>query len=542
MAVSPLNTPFTNMSFTPDVPTVALNPMEYSTGYNVETDTRGIKTVAGDIGILSAVPGHQIFVTGGFRDNFNFHFIVATAEGYWYDVSASGISNITPNLNGNTNGPLPGYSNNLIITASWNGTILFINDTINPPFYYAQNYTQIRVYDNSPDNYVWNYDVTYNNSGNIVPAYNSITAGFLRVYSAPNVGSLLIAGNLTAQTTSNTTVHLGNTVRWSQSFGLSSGPTTWAPTINNVANQLPVPVRGPVVDGFPLGGNFYVCSYWDTVVFSPISYQSTSAPVFGIKLIAQGRGLLNENCWAATDTVVYGVDARDIWSFDGGNFTPIGNQKIKNYFYNNLNSSYANQVFAINNAKKNQFEIYYPDLNSTGYCNQMISYRYDLAIWNPPRQIANATAAIESPVWNSSNVANLATRTVVYSAGATASTQLVQKDVGTNFLGSPISSLFERDNIKLTDAYSKKVQVHRILPEVVGTGNVNIAVGGSNSVGITANYKPTQTFTINTSNPWVQFDQNDSRVISVQISSNTATDSWQMTSINWQITQVEDDR
>jgi hypothetical protein len=102
--------------------------------------------------------------------------------------------------------------------------------------------------------------------------------------------------------------------------------------------------------------------------------------------------------------------------------------------------------------------------------------------------------------------------------------------------------LFERDNIKLADAYSKKVQVHRILPEVVGTGNVNIAVGGSNSVGITANYKPTQTFSINTSNPWVQFDQNDSRVISVRISSNTATDSWQMTSINWQITQVEDDR
>ena len=38
-----LRTPFANMSFTPDVPSNALGANEYNSGYNIETDVRGIK-------------------------------------------------------------------------------------------------------------------------------------------------------------------------------------------------------------------------------------------------------------------------------------------------------------------------------------------------------------------------------------------------------------------------------------------------------------------------------------------------------------------
>ena len=40
MAVTAVRTPFTNMSFTPDVPSSALSATEYNAGYNVETDVR----------------------------------------------------------------------------------------------------------------------------------------------------------------------------------------------------------------------------------------------------------------------------------------------------------------------------------------------------------------------------------------------------------------------------------------------------------------------------------------------------------------------
>jgi hypothetical protein len=171
----------------------------------------------------------------------------------------------------------------------------------------------------------------------------------------------------------------------------------------------------------------------------------------------------------------------------------------------------------------------------------MLAYRYDLDVWQPPRQVTQATMATESPRFISGNV-NLSTRGVVYST-FTGNANLVQKDTGTSFIGNTaITSLFQRNNISYGQPYSASVQVHRVLPEVYGTGNVQITVGGADSVESTPTYKPTETMTINTSNPWVQIDQNEARVITLQVGDTSATDSWQMTAANWQITVVQDTR
>ena len=239
--------------------------------------------------------------------------------------------------------------------------------------------------------------------------------------------------------------------------------------------------------------------------------------------------------------MAYGVDARDIWQFDGGKFTPIGDQRVKNYFYNNLNTNYTNQIFMINNTAKYQVEIYYPDLTSTGYCNQMLSYRYDLQVWNPPRQVSNATAATESPRWYGTT-ANIATRGVVYST-ATTNANLVQKDIGTSFVGNTvISSQFQRNNISFGQDYSASILVHRVYPEIYGTGNIDITVGGSNAVADAPVYETTVTMPIVTQNPWVQITQNEARITSVQVSANSAVNSWQLSAANWQITKVQDTR
>ena len=81
MAVNPIKTPFSNMSFTPDVPSSSLTATEYNAGYNVETDVRSVKSVAGDQYILSTIPGRIIYVTGGFRLSTIWYYIVATDQG-----------------------------------------------------------------------------------------------------------------------------------------------------------------------------------------------------------------------------------------------------------------------------------------------------------------------------------------------------------------------------------------------------------------------------------------------------------------------------
>lgn len=534
MSYTPLRTPFLNMSFTPDVPSNALGPNEYNSGLNVEADVRGIKKISGEEEILSAIPGHPIFLEGGFRGT-EWTYIVATREGKWYKLTSGGIANITPGVGANPNAALSGYSDDTNITSSWVGNVFFINDTLRPPMYFLATATEIYIYDSAPDNYVWNYDV----------GVTATRAGFVRNFCSPNVGNILIAGNLTKDYAIGSTINYPTTIRWSQAFANTGVPATWMPTLNNVANEQEIPVRGPIIDGFFLGANFYICSYWDTVVMSPIAYQNSTAPVFGVRLFNQGRGLINNNCWSNTDSEVYGVDSRDIWVFNGSDFAPLGNQRVRDYFFRNLSTTYSDRIFMVNNTQKNQIEIYYPDLTSTGWCNKMLSYRYDLKIWNAPKNVADACMGTEGPVYTG-GAFKYASRTVAYARGSVTNQKIIQTGRGNSFINSqPIHALFERTNATLQTAdgpvpYSSKVYVHRVLPEISGSGNINITVGGANSTAQAATYGDTETTAIDTNTPWVTTQQNTFRTVAVKVESNDATDAWNLTALNWQATVTED--
>ena len=225
--------------------------------------------------------------------------------------------------------------------------------------------------------YAWNYN----------PNWIGYHAQFMRLYNTPNVGCILVAGGLTVTELDGSIVEYPVTVQWSQAFGLNEAPETWEPTVLNVANQLEVPLRGTVIDGFPCNGQFFLSSYWDTVVFSPLNYSTTSAPILGVRLHNQGRGMLTSNCWANTDKMVYGLDARDIWVFDGQDFKGLGNQRVKNWFYDQLDPNYTERVFMQTNTQKNQIEIYYPtkvpvisDINivsTDGIFSCLLEYGYD---------------------------------------------------------------------------------------------------------------------------------------------------------------------
>jgi len=620
--------PFTKMTFSPDVPTSSLGPNEYNDGLNIETDVRGIRSVAGDLEILDTCPGTPTFISSGFRQSGEFWFIVATVEGIWYATNGTTVTwyDITPG-----GVPIVGYDQATNITEAWNGTIPFFNDNINAPFFLpdepdailalysndiipsgidditfvdvdTQRITLTTAYSSAPyvggqkivitgtatayngtftvvssttttiDYFAQPASGTYPGGATVSPQYTwnynsdwkNVTAGFMRLYSTPNVGSILVAGNLTATNQDDSTSIYPVTVQWSQAFGLNQAPLTWEPTITNVANQLEVPLRGPALDAFPCNGQFFLCSYWDTVVFSPINYSTTSAPILGVRLFNQGRGLLSANCWANTDKLVYGVDARDIWVFDGTDFQGLGNQRVKNWFFDELDPTYYDRVFMEVNSQKNQVEIYYPDSDAIdGVPNKMISYRYDLDVWNAPRQVDSATFACESPIWTSTDAGatwdpNLGSRTVVYARG-TLDQKIVQKDYGYEIAGAAIHSYFKRSNIKLLKDYSGKLMVHRLLPETVNiggipfssnynkqlsesTGNVSVTIEGANSVGQSPVQTTQLTMALNTDNPWLQPNQNSHRVNTITIEDTSNTHIWMTNTTTWQFTQVEDDR
>jgi hypothetical protein len=652
--------PFTKMSFTPDVPSTALGPNEYNDGLNVESDVRGLRSVAGDQEFLSTVPGIPTYISSGFRNGGEFWFIVATYTidpdhptdpayniGRWY--ASDGVTDwydITP---GGAGGPgILGYTQATNITEAWNGTIPFFNDTWTSPMFlpeateaipfpimtqYSNLITPSGIsalstgtgtvtatfsspYATAPyiagqqiiisgiNNY-WNgtYTVISSTTTEVVytavpgagvpspipdaatvsPAYTwnynpnwkSVKANFLRLYNTPNVGSILVAGDLTATLLDDTKVEYPVTVQWSQSFGLNQAPLTWVPTVVNVANQLEVPLRGAAIDAFPMNGQFFLCSYWDTVVFSPLNYSTTSAPILGVRLFNQGRGMLTSNCFANTDRTIYGVDARDFWVFDGKDFTGLGNQRTKNWFFNQLDPQYYDRTFMLCNTQRNQIEVYYTtkpeyatDYNPivNGVPNKMLAYRYDLDMWQSPRDVTGATQGTESPIYvyntdTSTWEPNLGSRTITYARGVS-NGKMVMKDQGYKFVqtgsnpNGDIPSYFRRDNIKLLNDYSGKLMVHRILPEVVNIGdnelpvpyddghkgNITVTISGAESVASAPISKVPVTIPIDTQYPWTQIDQNAFRVNTIELSDTSNNAIWMCNATTWQVTQVEDDR
>jgi hypothetical protein len=646
MTIQVVKIPLAKMTFTPDVPSAALGPNEYNAGQNVETDVRGIRSVAGDQEILNYIPGTPTFVTGGYRSDNTFWFIVATDQGKWWASNpSSGWLDITPSI-----GDFTGYNQATNITESWNGNVVFLNDEHNPPMFWPDNGTSspgpLIMYSNvqpititdiqttslttrtavfstattyasppfqiggnviisgvDPRYYNNTFQVTtcttttvtysdntvgpYNGGGtasqeytwNYNPNWAGYYAKFMRLYNTPNVGSILVAGNLTVNPINTTTTEIYPvTVQWSQNFGLNEAPNTWQPTVINVANQLEVPLRGPALDAFPCNSNFFLCSYWDTVVFAPINFATTAAPILGVKQFNQGRGLLSSNCWANTDKLVYGVDARDIWVFDGQDFQGLGNQRVKNWFYDQLDPAYYDRVFLQTNTQKSQIEIYYPDMDAdNGVPNKVLSYRYDIDCWNAPRDVDSATMATESPVWiatATSTVTNTAlpgSRCVVYARGCT-NQRLIQKDQGYKFLACttstgisvtlPVVSEFRRDNIKILPNYTSKLLVHRVLPEVVNlgalwneanelqttsTGQITVTIEGSNSVGSTASAITPVTLYVDANgnpnhDPWAQIDQNAFRVNTLILGNSSTSTIWHCSATTWQIAQTEEDR
>ena len=175
----------------------------------------------------------------------------------------------------------------------------------------------------------------------------------------------------------------------------------------------------------------------------------------------------------------------------------------------------------------------------------MLSWRYDLQIWNAPKDVDYACDACEAPKVINGDF-KYASRTVTYARAGVAGQKLVQTGVGNSFINNqPIPTLFERTNMVLQTQngpvpYSSKVYIHRVLPEIAGSGIINITVGSSNSTAQAPTYGQVGIVNVVTDTPWVTTQQNSGRTNSVKVESNNATDAWNLTALNWQASIVED--
>jgi hypothetical protein len=69
-----------------------------------------------------------------------------------------------------------------------------------------------------------------------------------------------------------------------------------------------------------------------------------------------------------------------------------------------------------------------------------------------------------------------------------------------------------------------------------------VSIGGTDSVGAATTFTPSTTMAINTTQPWVQANQNAYRVYALKLNNTSSTNTWQATAVSWQFIPTEDDR
>ena len=114
----------------------------------------------------------------------------------------------------------------------------------------------------------------------------------------------------------------------------------------------------------------------------------------------RGRGVLATNCVAEFNGQLFVVDRNDVYVTSGsGQTRSVIDEKMKSYFFNNLNPAHYTNTFVVNNLAEDEIWVCYPTQTSTGACNEALIYNYLQDTWTI-RDLPNSFAATNGPTTN----------------------------------------------------------------------------------------------------------------------------------------------
>ena len=186
----------------------------------------------------------------------------------------------------------------------------------------------------------------------------TVTAGVVRAY-----GSLLVAGNL-REVSGNTIVrHLPGVVRTSDVAAPGNIPANWNPFRNgaNTADEFTLSSTGIVQDMVELQGNLYV--YTNNSIHS---IQQTGGNIpFGIRPVTDSYGAQTMHSVLEFDGKHFVVGSNDIYLFGGhpGSIQSIADGRVRQYFFNDLDPAYQQDLFVLRNQRFDEIWIYYRSRN-----------------------------------------------------------------------------------------------------------------------------------------------------------------------------------
>lgn len=207
-----------------------------------------------------------------------------------------------------------------------------------------------------------------------------LTAGVIRSF-----GNLLIAGDLkeTAVGTGQVLRRLTGAIRTSDVAQPGAVPTNWNPFAAGVttADEYILSSTGVVRDIVELQGRAYI--YTTHSIHSLTPTNSISVP-FALNVVSSAYGAQSMDAVVEVDGKHIVVGSNDIYVFSGhpGNIQSIADDRVRYYFYDNLNKNYANSVRVARYNRYNEIWFSFPNKDSvSGELNETLIWNYRTNLW-----------------------------------------------------------------------------------------------------------------------------------------------------------------
>lgn len=172
-------------------------------------------------------------------------------------------------------------------------------------------------------------------------------------------------------------------VRISDVAAAGSIPHNWNPYSAGVstAEEFTLSTTGIVQELAAMQGNLYVYTNNSIHALSKTSNPSIPyiASIVSSTHGASGLDLVHEH---RGTHVVVGSD--DIYQFSGhpASIKSLSNNRVRDYYFNNVNPAYSTKAFIINNTADDELWICFPNLTSTGNANETLIFNYEDNVWS----------------------------------------------------------------------------------------------------------------------------------------------------------------
>ena len=221
-----------------------------------------------------------------------------------------------------------------------------------------------------------------------------VTSGVIESF-----GDLLVAGNLTEKVGNNIVRRLSGVVRTSDVAVPGSVPNNWNPFSSGVstADEFTLSETNVITAMRSLQGNLYIYST-DSVHQMTLTGNS-NAPV-SFRPVTDEYGALSSGSVIEYDGKHLVIGGDDIYLFAGnpGDIKSQADGRVREYFFNNLNPIYEQQLFSLLNHLENEIWICYPTLASlAGECDEALIWNYRNNAWTI-RDLNNVTSGDVGPI------------------------------------------------------------------------------------------------------------------------------------------------